>query len=208
MKQVAVSIHAIEDFTQDIIKGLVGLDYIHVDVMDGDIVENKAINLEVFKILKNSYDLPIIAHLMVKDPLSVIEKIIQEIDIFIFHYESGGNRELIFEEVKKYNKKVGIAINPETPLIKILSFLNKIDILLIMSVNPGRSGQEFMWEMLDKVNLLFAYRTQNKFNFQIDIDGGVNLENAKLINSDILTSSSTILNAEDPNNIIQQLKNS
>lgn len=78
--------------------------------------------------------------------------------------------------------------------------------ILIMSVNPVRSGQKFMWEMLDKVNLLFAYRIQNKLNFLIDIDGGITLENAKLINSDIITSTITLLNADDRNEIIQLLK--
>ena len=207
MKKIAVSIHAIKDFNPDIIKGLEGLDYIHVDVTDGKFVEVEANNLEVFKILKETYDIPIIAHLMVKDPFVLIEKIIQYVDIFIFHYEAGGKRELIIKEVKKHNKKVAIAINPGTALNKILSYLNKIDMILLMSVIPGKSGQKFMWEVVDKVNTLFAYRTQNKLKFQIDIDGGINLENANFINSDIITSASTILNAEAPNYVIQKLKN-
>lgn len=76
-----------------------------------------------------------------------------------------------------------------------------------MSVFPGKSGQKFIWEVLDKLNLLIVYRQHNKLEFLIDIDGGINLENAKLIHSDILTSASSILRAKDPNLIIQALKN-
>ncbi len=207
MKKVAVSIHAIENFTPNILNDLTGLDFLHVDVMDGEFVETNAYNLAVFKILKNSYDLPIIAHLMVKDPIDLIEKLIENIDIFVFHYESSGNIELIIDRVKSFNKKVGIAINPDTKLEKILPFLNKIDLILVMSVFPGKSGQKFVWEVLDKLNLLIVYRQHNKLEFLIDIDGDINLENAKLIHSDILTSASSILRAKDPNLIIQALKN-
>ncbi|MFX1259944.1 MAG: ribulose-phosphate 3-epimerase [Promethearchaeota archaeon] len=206
MKKVAVSLHATEDFDPNIIKELNGLDYIHVDVMDGKFVENKQLNLDVFKLIKENYNLPIIAHLMVKNPINYIEKVIEFCDIFLFHFESNGDIETIIKKVKNYNKKVGIAINPETALPKIIPYLNKIDLVLIMSVNPGFSGQEFIWETPDKINLLFAYRHQNKLTFDIDVDGGVNPENAKLINADILTSASAILKAEDPNLIIQLLK--
>jgi len=206
MKKVAVSLHATEDFDPDIIKGLIGLDYIHIDVMDGEFVENRQNNLSILKKLKENYDLPLLVHLMVKNPLNYIDKIIDSTDIFVFHYESEGDKEAIINIVKKHNKKIGIALNPDTPPQKIMSYLNKIEIVLIMSVYPGWSGQEFIWEILDKINLLFAYRQQNKLKFEIDVDGGVNPENAKLINSDILTSASAILEADDPNLIIQLLK--
>ncbi len=208
MKKVAVSIHAIEDFDPDIIKELNGLDYIHVDVMDGKFVDNTKNNLEAFKLLKENYQIPIIAHLMVINPVEYIEKIIEYADIFVFHYESDGDKDVIIKKVKDYDRKVGLAINPETKLEKILPYLLKIDLILIMSVVPGRSGQEFIWQSLDKVNLLFAYRKKSNLNFKIDIDGGINLKNAKFINSDILSSASTILKAEDSKSIIQELKKS
>jgi ribulose-phosphate 3-epimerase len=126
----------------------------------------------------------------------------------MFHFESEGDIEEIIKKIRKYNKKIGIAINPDTSLSKIIPYLNKINIILLMSVKPGWSGQEFMWEIIDKVNLLFAYRTQNNLKFEIDIDGGINPENAKLIHTDILTSASAILKAEDPNSTIQSLKHS
>jgi len=206
MKKVAISLHATENFDPNIIKNLNGLDYIHVDFMDGKFVDNKQNNLEVFRLLKEIYELPIIAHLMVRDPLNYLDKIIGFVDVFMFHFESDVSIEMIIKKVRNHDKKVGIALNPDTALTKIIPFLNKVDIILIMSVQPGWSGQEFIWETPGKVNLLYAYRQQNKLNFEIDVDGGVNPENAKLINADILTSASAILQAEDPNLIIQLLK--
>lgn len=207
MKKVAVSIHAIDDFDPNIIRNLKGLDFIHVDVMDGKFVNNTNNNLDVFRLLKDKYDIPIIAHLMVNNSKVYIDKIIEFIDYFIFHFESEGDKEDIIKRVHNYNKSVGIAINPDTEISKIIPFLNSIDIILVMSVNPGWSGQKFNPKMIDKVNNLAKYK--KKYNFEIDIDGGVNLVHAKgLINADILSSASAILKSVDPNFVIQQLKKS
>lgn len=206
MKKIAVSIHATEDFNPKIIEGLKGFDFIHLDVMDGIFVDSTNKNLNVFRVLEKKYNIPIIAHLMVKNPLEYIDKIFKFIDIFVFHIESEGDKERIIEEVKNKNRKVGVALNPDTPISKILPFLDKIGLVLIMSVHPGWSGQEFMKEALDKVDFLLAFKKENKLNFLIDIDGGVNPENAKFINSDILSSASAILEAKDPNFVIQSLK--
>ena len=208
MKKVAISLHAEEEFNPDIIKGLKGLDYLHVDVMDGKFVQNKQNNIEVFKILKKSSDLPIIGHFMVINPLTYIDKIIEYTDIFVFHYESEGIIENIINKINILNKKVGIAINPETSITKLINYLHKIDVVLIMAVNPGYSGQEFISTTPNKTNKLLGYRDQNNLNFNIDVDGGVGPDNAKLIKADILTSASAILKAEDPNLIIQLLKRS
>ncbi|MHA1293635.1 MAG: hypothetical protein ACTSQJ_13330, partial [Promethearchaeota archaeon] len=104
MKKVAVSIHAIENFDHTIIKNLDGIDFIHVDVMDGQFVDNKNINLNAFKILKDNYTTPIIAHLMVLNPENYVKKIINFIDTFIFHFESKGDKETIIKKIKRYNK--------------------------------------------------------------------------------------------------------
>ena len=206
MKKVAVSLHAKENFDPDVIRGLKGLDYLHVDVMDGKFVQNKQNNLEIFKTLKENYDMLIIGHFMVKDPLIYLDKVIEYIDIFVFHYESGGDTEVVINKIKNLDKKAGIAVNPYTSIPNIIPYLNKIDVVLIMAVNPGYSGQEFISGTPDKINLLFDYRIKNNLNFEIDVDGGVNPENAKLINADILTSASAILKADNPNSIIHLLK--
>jgi len=205
MKEVAVAIHAKEDFDPHIINDLENLDYIHVDVMDGKFVNNFNLNLSVFKILNFFFEYPIVAHLMVSNPIDYVKKIINFIDVILFHYESEGNIEEIINKVKDYNKKVGIVINPNTEISNIISYLNKIDYVLVMAVNPGWSGQKFIPATIDKVNKIAQYK--KKFKFEIIVDGGINLDNAiKLLNADILSSSSTILNAKDPNYIIEALK--
>lgn len=207
MKKVAISIHAKENFKPEIIENLTGFDYIHVDIMDGKFVNNKNDNLSSLKILKETSNTPIIGHLMVINPFDYIKKIIDNIDIFLFHFEIDQDINDIIKEVRRYNKKVGIAINPETRISEIIQYLNHIDLVLIMSVHPGWSGQKFLQDTIKKVNNLTEYK--KKYKFIIDVDGGVNLTNAKhLGNADILTSSSAILNSKKPNKIIKLLKES
>ncbi|MFX1388596.1 MAG: ribulose-phosphate 3-epimerase [Promethearchaeota archaeon] len=207
MKKVAVSIHATDNFNTKIIEKLEGFDYFHIDVMDGRFVDNKTDNLNVVHNIRNNYNTPIIAHLMVINPIEYFKKIYKFIDIFLFHFEINYDIDEILREVKRYNVKVGLAINPETPISKIVPFLSKIDLVLVMSVNPGWSGQEFLPCSIKKVNELSKLKENN--NFLIDVDGGINLQIASLLsNTDILTSSSTILKAEDPNRIIKLLRES
>lgn len=207
MKKVGVAIHAIDNFNPEIIKGLKDIDFIHVDVMDGKFVNNLNLNLESFKILKNYTSIPILAHLMVINPFDYIEQIIDYTDGILFHFESNGDKLSIINKIKKKNKQVGIALNPETEIMEIVPYLDLINNVLIMSVNPGWSGQKFIPQSVQKVNQLAGFK--KKHNFIIIIDGGIDCENAKqLVSVDILCSSSTILNAEDPNMIIQSLKRS
>jgi len=205
MKKVAVAIHAADNFNPQIVQGLKNLDYIHVDVMDGKFVNNIKNNLKVFKLLKNYTDVPLVAHLMVNNPTQYIKKIIDFIDIFLFHFEVKHDKYKIIKKLKKYKKKIGIVINPDTEISKIVPYLEFIDNILIMSVYPGWSGQKFIPETINRVNSLAEYK--KKYDFEIIVDGGIDLENAKgLSNADTLSSSSTILNAKDPNLIIQNLK--
>ncbi len=204
MKKVAVSIHATDDFNTDIIKELKGLDYIHVDVSDGEFTSFQNLNLDIFRILHEKYDLPIIAHMMVINPSEYIEQIIKFVDIFTFHKEIEGDIDAIIRKVKQKNKKVGLAINPDTDISEILSYLGSIDLVLVMSVNPGGSGQKFIPNSIEKVNQLREHK--KKYNILIDIDGGINLKNAPELKVDIISSTSTILNAKDPNKVIESLK--
>jgi len=205
-KKIAVAVHANLNFNLDPLEGLVGLDYIHVDVSDGKFTPVRKLDLDIFRILKEKYDIPIIAHMMVVNPENYIDDIIEHVDIFTFHHEIKGDKIVVFNEIKRRNKLVGIAIKPDTSISSIVPYLNLTDLVLVMSVYPGESGQKFIPESIEKVNLLASYKKE--YNFLIDIDGGINTENAKGLNVDILSSTSTILNAEDPNLVIELLKHS
>jgi len=206
MKNIAVSLHAIDDFNPDIINGLNGLDYIHVDVSDGKFTPIRNLNLDVFRILNETYETPIIAHMMVTNPSYYIEKIIEYVEIFTFHFEIDRDKSELIEEIGSKKKKVGIAINPDTDIMEIVPYLESIDLVLVMSVYPGGSGQKFIPQSIEKVKTL--KKLKERYKFLIDIDGGVNINNAKKLEVDILSSTSTILNAKDPNNVIYELKHS
>ena len=120
MKKVAVAIHANEIFNTDVIKELKGLDYIHIDVSDGVFTSFQNLNLNMFEILQKRYNIPIIAHMMVIKPSEFIEKIIEYVDIFTFHVEIKEDINSIISKIKFKNKKVGLAINPNTEISEIL----------------------------------------------------------------------------------------
>ena len=204
MKKVAVSIHAIDEFNPDILKGLDGLDYIHIDVADGKFASVRHLNLDVFRILYEIYNIPIIAHLMVNNPFDYIDKIIDYVQIFTFHYEIMGDKKALINELKNRKKKVGLAIDPDTTIAEITPYLDLVDLVLVMSVYPGGSGQKFIPHSIEKVNQLAILK--KKHAFIVEIDGGINIKNANQLNVDILSSTSTILNAKDPNKVIDTLK--
>lgn len=207
MRQVSVSIHAIDKFDPSIVKGLKGLDYIHVDVFDGKFCKNKQDNLDCFETLKKFTDVPIIAHLMVIDPINYVEKIISNVDILEFHIEARGDKKEIINKIRTYEKNVGIVLNPDTQVFELKPYLEEVDVVLVMSVVPGYSGQAFLPQTFGKVEELASYK--DKYGFKIEVDGGVNLENSKKLRSvDILCSASTILNAKEPNEVIKLLKSS
>ncbi len=204
MKKIAVSIHAIDEFNPDIIKGLDYLDYIHVDLADGKFTSVRHLNLDVFRILHEKYNIPIIAHLMVNNPLDYIDEIIDYIHVFTFHYEIKGDKIALINELKDRKKNVGLAIEPDTVIAEIIPYLDLVDLVLVMSVYPGGSGQKFIPHSIEKVNQLAILK--KKHDFTVEIDGGINLKNANQLNVDILSSTSTILNAKDPNKVIALLK--
>jgi len=204
MKKIAVAVHANLNFNLDPLESLVGLDYIHIDVADGRFTPIINLELDLFRIIKERYDIPIIAHLMVDNPFDFIDKIIDYIHIFTFHYEITGDKKAIINELKNRKKKVGLAIDPDTTIAEITPYLDLVDLVLVMSVYPGGAGQEFISHSIEKVNQLAILK--KKHAFMVEIDGGINLINANQLNVDILSSTSTILNAKDPNKVIDLLK--
>ena len=173
-----------------------GADMIHVDVMDGHFVPNLTIGPPVIKALKKNSLLPFDVHLMISPVHKYIESYANAgADIITIHPEATNDLLVSINKIKEFKKKVGISLNPETKIEIIEELLDQIDLILIMSVNPGFGGQKFMPEVLNKVKKLDEIRKNLKMNFVIEIDGGINFENSKLaIESgvDILVSGTTI----------------
>ena len=173
-----------------------GADMIHVDVMDGHFVPNLTIGPPVIKALKKNSLLPFDVHLMISPVHKYIESYANAgADIITIHPEATNDLLESIDKIKEFKKKVGISLNPETKIEIVEKVLDQIDLILIMSVNPGFGGQKFMPEVLNKVKKLDEIRKNLKLNFVIEIDGGIDFENSKLaIESgvDILVSGTTI----------------
>ena len=180
-----------------------GADLIHVDVMDGHFVPNITIGPKVIKDLKKHTSLPFDVHLMISPVHKYIKNFAEAgADIITVHPESTDNLIETINEIKKFGKKAGVSLNPKTTIEKVLPVLSLIDLVLIMSVNPGFGGQKFIKETLEKVKLLRKEIDQKKLAVEIEIDGGINFDNAKIAKKagvDILVSGTTIFNNNEGN---------
>ena len=173
-----------------------GADLIHIDVMDGHFVPNITIGPEVIHKLRKYTSLPFDVHLMISPVNNFIKNFAEAgADIITIHPEATDNLISSIEKIKSYNKKIGISLNPETSVDNVLPVLNLIDLVLVMSVNPGFEGQKFIENTLNKVKLLRQEIDNKKLNIQIEIDGGINFENSKKVikaGVNILVSGTTI----------------
>ena len=171
-------------------------DLIHIDVMDGHFVPNITIGPEVINKLRKYTSLPFDVHLMISPVHDFIKNFAEAgADIITIHPEATNDLLSSIKKIKSYNKKAGVSLNPETSVNKVLPILSSIDLVLIMSVNPGFGGQKFMKETLEKVRILRKEIDTKKLKIQIEIDGGINFENAKMAKEagvDILVSGTTI----------------
>ena len=178
-----------------------GADMIHVDVMDGHFVPNLTIGPPVIKSLKKNSSIMFDVHLMISPVHKYIESYADAgADIITIHPEATENIKSSISKIKELKKKVGISLNPETKVDVILNHLDKIDLVLIMSVNPGFGGQKFMPEVLKKVEELKKLRIKNNLDFDIEIDGGINFENSKdaiKAGANILVSGTTIFKSNN-----------
>ena len=173
-----------------------GADMIHVDVMDGHFVPNLTIGPPVIKNLREITKLPFDVHLMI-DP---VHKYIKDYadagaDIITIHPEATENLSESINHIKSFKKKVGVSLNPNTELNVVLDYLDKIDLILIMSVYPGFGGQKFMPETIKKIKDLDNIKKDKNLNFDIEVDGGINFSNAKKVldaGASILVSGTTI----------------
>ena len=180
-----------------------GADMIHVDVMDGHFVPNLTIGPPVIKALRKHSSLKFDVHLMISPVQKYIESYADAgADIITIHPEATQNLGESIKTIKELKKKVGVSLNPESKIELIAEFLDQIDLVLIMSVNPGFGGQKFMPGVLDKIKQLKKIQKEKKLNFDIEIDGGINFENCKIAidaGANILVSGTTVFKSNDGN---------
>ena len=187
-----------------------GADLIHIDVMDGHFVPNITMGPPIIKQIRKCTKLPFDVHLMI----SPVEKYIKAFadagsDIITLHPEATDNLKRAVQTVKSFGKKTGVSLNPKTPISALMDVINDIDLILIMSVNPGFAGQSFMSEVLPKVTELRKMINDKKLKIDIEIDGGINFETAALAvkaGANILVSGTTIFSGSLKDNI-QKLRN-
>ena len=182
-----------------------GADWLHIDVMDGHFVPNITIGPVVVKDIKKVSDLPLDVHLMIKDPQKYIEPFVKAgSDIITFHIETVKDPEGIIRLIKDSGKKVGVSIKPQTKVASIQSILDKVDLVLVMSVEPGFGGQGFIKSAVPKIQEL-----RKIYGGNISVDGGINDENAGMVTkagANVLVAGNYVFSSKDVNDAIRRLR--
>lgn len=186
-----------------------GADMIHFDVMDGIFVNNISFGFPVLKAVDQYSDMCLDVHLMIADPLKYIEQCAKDgADIITFHIESAGNTDDTIKAIKKANAKVGLSIKPDTPFEDVIPYLDKIDLLLIMTVEPGFGGQSFITNTLKKIHTAKKYISEHNLDVKIQVDGGINAETAALAGNagaDIMVAGSYIFKSKNLQDAVASL---
>ena len=213
---ISVSTDPVKEFAKvvDYAKSLQGVaDLLHCDIMDAKFVKKKTYDNVLLGSINDNTLIMLDVHLMCSEPLDQIDDYLAAgANIITVHYEAFKNKNDIVEAAKKIHKAnalAGISICPDTPVKEIKMYLNNFDLVLVMSVVPGASGQSFMPECLDKIRELDQIRKGNNYNFKIEVDGGVNNTNAKSVigaGVDIIVSGSYVYNAADREKAIESLR--
>ena len=179
--------------------------YIHVDVMDGVFVPNISIGIPVIECLRKITDCVLDVHLMITKPERYIEQFAAAgSDIINFHFEACENPDAAIEKIHSLGKKAGITIKPKTDWKKVIPFLEKVDLVLVMSVEPGFGGQGFIEETLENLKGLANYKKEHSLGFELEIDGGVKLDNLEKVldnGAEVIVAGSAIFKGETAENI-------
>ncbi len=185
-------------------------DWFHVDVMDGVFVPNISFGFPVIKAIKKYAKKPLDVHLMIVRPENYIQQFKDAgADSLSIHFEASVHLHRSIQLIKQVGMKVGVAINPHTPVIMLEPIIGEIDLVCLMSVNPGFGGQKFIEQTYARVSELKEIIVRNKANVKIEIDGGVDLENASRLlktGADVLVAGNTVFSSKDPVATIAKLK--
>ena len=178
-----------------------GADLLHVDVMDGHFVPNLSLGVPVVESLRKATDLFLDTHLMITDPLRYIEPFAKAgADLLTLHLESNSDPNAVLEKIIQCGKRAGLAINPDTPFERVIPYLDRLDLLLVMTIFPGFGGQKLMPETLTKVQQAVAYRAEKGLHYRIEVDGGVNADTAAMVakaGAEILVAGSAVFGKAD-----------
>lgn len=185
-------------------------DMLHIDVMDGVFVPNISFGFPVLKYVNKVSKKPLDVHLMIVEP----QKFIQQVketggEIMTVHYEACTHLDRVVNQIREAGLKPGVSLNPATPVMLLEDIIQELDVVLLMSVNPGFGGQKFIHNTLNKVRLLKEMIERKNSKALIEVDGGVNLETGKLLKeagADILVAGNFVFNSCNPQNVIKQLK--
>jgi len=186
-------------------------DWIHLDIMDGNFVPNLTFGPIIVDAINRITDLPLDTHLMISNPDFYIEKYIEAgSDILTVHQEAVVHLHRTIMKIKDFNVKAGVSINPATPISAIENILDEVDLVLIMSVNPGFGGQTFIKNALKKISALKEIKEKNNYNFLIEVDGGIDIDNIQQVleaGADVIVAGASIFKDTEPIQKILKLKN-
>ncbi len=185
-------------------------DWFHIDVMDGMFVPNISFGFPVMEAVKRKATKPMDVHLMIEKPERYIERFREAgAHVITVHYEACNHLHRVIQQIKETGALAGVAINPHTPVTHLVDILEDVDLVLVMSVNPGYGGQKFIYQAIPKVAHLRQLLVERNLSPYIEVDGGIGLHNAERVlqaGANVLVSGNSVLSAEDPVAMIRSLK--